>query len=221
MARRKEEILYAASRAFADFGYEGTDLERLALNLDISKGTIYRYFPSKKDLFFAALNREVQRLREQVLAANIKGSDALSQFARALHACLSFFHENPNAIELLMHERAIFRDHDSPTYLAQRASEASLWRSLIEKLMVKDYIRPMNVDIILDMLANLIYGAIFLSRFHENRSDLSAQSVDILNVLMNGFATDEARQNLARGAISLTDLTKTSEQLPDQRPYRE
>lgn len=206
IARRKEEILYAASRAFAEYGYANTDVERIASTLEISKGTIYRYFPSKEELFLAALDREVQRLREKVMEAYVEHADALLQFARALHAFLTFFHENPHAIELLMHERAKFRDRDTPTYLAQRASDASLWKSLMEKLIAKGYFRPMNIDTMLDILANLIYGAIFLNRFHENRSDLSAQSVDILNVLMNGFGTDEARQNITTSDTQFNDL---------------
>ncbi|MFP6584705.1 MAG: TetR/AcrR family transcriptional regulator [Candidatus Hydrogenedentota bacterium] len=208
IARRKEEILHSASRAFANFGYANTDVERIASTLDISKGTIYRYFPSKEKLFLAALDREVHRLREQVMAAYVKGDDALLQFARALNAFMSFFHENPHAIELLMHERAKFSDRESPTYLAQRASDASLWRSLMEKLIAKGYFRHMDIDMMLDTLANLIYGAIFLNKFHENRSNLTAQAIDILSVLMNGFGTNEARTDLALSETDLADLMK-------------
>lgn len=208
IARRKEEILHSASRVFAQFGYANTDVEQIASTLEISKGTIYRYFPSKEELFLAALDREVHRLREKVLDAYVQGADALFQFASALNAFMTFFDENPHAIELLMHERAKFKDRESPTYLAQRASDASLWKSLMEKLIAKGYFRPMDIDKMLDLLANLIYGAIFLNRFHENRSNLSAQTVDILNVLMNGFATDEARLNFALNKTDFAELVK-------------
>lgn len=195
--RRKEEILHSASRVFAQFGYADTDVDRVALELDISKGTIYRYFPSKKELFLAALDREIQRLREHVAQASMKDENPLLQIARAVEAYLAFFHENPHVVELLMQERAKFRDREDSTYLAQRNTALNHWKGLLEKLVAKGYFRPMPVERMLDMLANMIYGAIFLNHFHQDRGDLSTQAHDILDVLVNGLATKVARDELS------------------------
>lgn len=203
--RRKREILHSAARVFAEFGYDGSDVEQIADNLEISKGTIYRYFPSKEKLFLAALDQEVERLQNYVVEAIVEVNGTLAQFTCALDAFLTFFHENPHAIELLMLERAKFRDRDGPTYLAQRRAELSHWRVLIEKLIADGYFRSMPIECMLDMLANLIYGAIFLNRFHENRSDLSTQSHAILDVLMSGYATQKAHDELSRNTTESTN----------------
>ena len=47
-ARRTEEILAAAARLFARLGYTDTDTQALADELQVGKGTLYRYFPSKE-----------------------------------------------------------------------------------------------------------------------------------------------------------------------------
>src|SRR5256714_12298734 len=65
-ARRREEILDAAARRFAERGYAATDTQVLAEELGVGKGTLYRYFPSKRDLFLAAADRVMRRLRQRI-----------------------------------------------------------------------------------------------------------------------------------------------------------
>jgi AcrR family transcriptional regulator len=46
-------IIEAAARVFASRGYNGTLMADIATEAGIGKGTIYEYFDSKEDLFFA------------------------------------------------------------------------------------------------------------------------------------------------------------------------
>ena len=57
---RHEAILVAAARLFARHGYAGLDLQVLADEIGIGKGTIYRYFASKReaDEFLGQCERE-------------------------------------------------------------------------------------------------------------------------------------------------------------------
>src|SRR5262245_41690111 len=101
-SRRREEILDAAARLFARHGYSETDTQFLADQLQIGKGTLYRYFPSKQELFLAAVDRVMHKLRGQI-DADIAGSDdALDRIERAVHAYLRFFADNPDFVELLI-----------------------------------------------------------------------------------------------------------------------
>ncbi len=49
---KKELIFDAARRAFSRSGFHQTTMGEIARLADIGKGTIYEYFPSKKELFF-------------------------------------------------------------------------------------------------------------------------------------------------------------------------
>jgi AcrR family transcriptional regulator len=50
---KKSLIIEAAARVFANRGYNSTLIAEIATEAGIGKGTIYEYFPSKEDLFFA------------------------------------------------------------------------------------------------------------------------------------------------------------------------
>jgi hypothetical protein len=49
-AQKRQAILETAARLFAEHGYADCDMERLAAELGIAKGTLYLYFPGKQDL---------------------------------------------------------------------------------------------------------------------------------------------------------------------------
>src|SRR5882672_4454159 len=107
---RREEILEAAAKLFAEHGYSETDTQFLADKLGVGKGTLYRYFPSKRELFLAAADRVMCLLSERVDAAIEGIRDPLDRVAEAIEASLAFFVEHPELVELLIQERAQFKD---------------------------------------------------------------------------------------------------------------
>jgi AcrR family transcriptional regulator len=50
---RRNQIIEAAAHVFAQKGYAGSSVADIAVTAGIGKGTIYAYFESKEDLFFA------------------------------------------------------------------------------------------------------------------------------------------------------------------------
>ena len=88
---RREEILEAATRLFAELGYDQTDTQRLADDLGVGKGTLYRYFPSKRELFLAAADRVMNQLLDRLRAATEGVADPLDGITRAVRTYLDFF----------------------------------------------------------------------------------------------------------------------------------
>ena len=62
--RRRDEILEAARRCFARYGYEGATVARLEQESGLSRGAIFNYFPSKEDLFVELAVRDSARMSE-------------------------------------------------------------------------------------------------------------------------------------------------------------
>jgi len=61
-AAKRELIVEAAMRAFAEHGFQGAKVEDIATELRIAKGSIFQHFGSKAGLFLAAYRRAVQSL---------------------------------------------------------------------------------------------------------------------------------------------------------------
>ncbi|HZD73351.1 MAG TPA: TetR/AcrR family transcriptional regulator [Actinomycetota bacterium] len=61
-AERREQILAAATQAFARAGFAATSLADIAAEAGISRVILYRHFDSKTDLYRAVLDRVMARL---------------------------------------------------------------------------------------------------------------------------------------------------------------
>ncbi|MDH3200693.1 MAG: TetR family transcriptional regulator [Myxococcales bacterium] len=58
-AERRDDILSAAERLFAEQRFSELHMARLANEIGLAKGTLYLYFPSKESLFLAAVQRSL------------------------------------------------------------------------------------------------------------------------------------------------------------------
>jgi AcrR family transcriptional regulator len=65
-AQRREQILAAATRAFARAGFTNTGLDVIAAEAGVTPVILYRHFASKADLYRAVLESAGARLREVV-----------------------------------------------------------------------------------------------------------------------------------------------------------
>lgn len=59
---RKRLILEGAEEVFGDLGFAGADTTKIARAAGVSAPALYRYFPSKKELFLATLKQAGPRL---------------------------------------------------------------------------------------------------------------------------------------------------------------
>ncbi|MFI5490655.1 TetR/AcrR family transcriptional regulator [Micromonospora echinaurantiaca] len=65
-AQRREQILAAATEAFARSGFAATGLDEIATEAGITRVILYRHFDSKTDLYQAVLDRMCVRLDANV-----------------------------------------------------------------------------------------------------------------------------------------------------------
>jgi TetR/AcrR family transcriptional repressor of mexJK operon len=75
---KEEQILRGAAAVFAEDGYEGASMSRIAARAGVSKGTLYNYFAGKAEMFAAWMVLECQRSLIHVFANNaVEGEPAV------------------------------------------------------------------------------------------------------------------------------------------------
>jgi AcrR family transcriptional regulator len=92
-AQRREQILGAATRAFARAGFTNTGLDVIAAEAGVTPVILYRHFASKADLYRAVLESAGARLRE-VVGADTFDNTSIPALLRAASA-------DPDAFRLL------------------------------------------------------------------------------------------------------------------------
>src|SRR5947209_13962022 len=64
-----EKILAAAARLFATHRFHEARMEDIAAVAEVGKGTLYRYFKDKEELYLALLERAAETILEKLHAA--------------------------------------------------------------------------------------------------------------------------------------------------------
>jgi AcrR family transcriptional regulator len=201
--RRCEEILAAASLLFAGRGFAGTDLQEVADAVGVGKGTLYRHFPTKVDLFLAAVDREVVTLCETVDRAVEHVVDPVERISRGIHEYLRFFDERPWVVELFIQERAAFRDRRRPTFFVHQEQRVEPWRELIASMARDGVARPVSAERITDVVSSALYGTIFTNHFAGRRKSFEEQAQDLVDVILFGLLSrnEPVAKTVPRGSV--------------------
>ena len=58
LKEKENSIIEAARKRFAHYGFSKVTMDEIASDIDMSKASLYYYFPTKENLFYAVLNQE-------------------------------------------------------------------------------------------------------------------------------------------------------------------
>jgi len=131
---RRAEIVDAARSVFARRGFMRGIMDQIAKEAGIAKGTIYLYFRSKRELYRAVLNHDMESLKKDTLeridrAENLKDKIAAFTLARLenAEARKEFFRIMDTDSGSLTYTRSQYRDwlREPVLHLAAAIDEAS------------------------------------------------------------------------------------------------
>ena len=135
----KEKIVQAAITTFSKYGYDKTRMDDIAKSAKLGKGTLYLYFKSKEELFYAISENSIKELKEQL-------SKLFSKKEDLVHDAEKFYDQYRNLI------------HDSEKVSFEMITESSRNPKLRKVL----YEQRMKVyDIVIDYLRRQIEKGFF------------------------------------------------------------
>ena len=115
MPRKKTEhvldkIMAAAMRLFGTRQFHEVRMEDVAEQAGVGKGTVYRYFADKDDLFMGLITRALERFVETVRDAVASHETATDQLEAFVAAALQFFDAQPHLLDLIQRAE-VLRGH--------------------------------------------------------------------------------------------------------------
>ncbi|HUS58796.1 MAG TPA: TetR/AcrR family transcriptional regulator [Planctomycetota bacterium] len=189
LARRREAILDEATLLFAAQGYSRAKVDDLAVKLGLGKGTIYRYFPTKEELFLAVADNAMESLQHTMLSATQHIEDPFARIAAAVTAYLSFFDSNLHLIEIFVHERAEFRDRNTPTYLTYRDKNLKNLERLLASMKHAGIVRDIDEGTTAALMGDMLYGTVYTHFLRGGGKSLKRLAPRILDIFFEGILT--------------------------------
>jgi AcrR family transcriptional regulator len=101
---RRRQLLDAGAALFAQHAYEEISMRQIAQAAGVSKPLLYHYFPSKNDLFMAAVTEAASELQDRI-APSGEGTP-VEQLTASLDAYLAWIEDNGETWSKLMQSAA-------------------------------------------------------------------------------------------------------------------
>jgi AcrR family transcriptional regulator len=156
---RRDEILDAAERVFAEKGYHEAGIADIAADLGMGHGTFYRYFRNKHDIAATVLERVVARIAAAGLAEDPEASETLDQYreqtARILRGMFDLIDEHPMVMRFF-HSQSIVVDADR--LAAALDAYSTFTRRFLANGVRRGFLRA---DLDVEITAQALVGIIF------------------------------------------------------------
>jgi hypothetical protein len=133
-------------------------------------------------------------VHERADAAN----EPLATLYAAIHAYLEFFHDRPEIADLLILERAQFKDRRSSYFAYQDRNDDGRWLKLFERLIESGHVRDVPLERIRNVLGDLVYGTMFSNHLSGRQRPSQDQARDLIDIVFHGLLTDDERHRAAR-----------------------
>ena len=133
---RREQILAASRRRFAEFGFEATTVRQIADDVSILSGSLYHHFETKEAILDEIVRAPVLAMRDRTLRIAALPDDAEHRLVTLIAAELDALTCSQDAFAIVYSERKFFRRSRYFAYLIQARKEAyDAWRGILEEGM--------------------------------------------------------------------------------------
>jgi len=186
--QRQQEILAAATTVFADRGYQCADVQAIADLAGVGKGTVYRHFETKENLFHQALSHCLDNLRFSIEEAAAQHDDPLEKLKATMYAYLSYFEQHPEIIELFSQERAEFRNKPENTqYFIRMQDKREEWLKLFDDIKSVYPTRDITAEDMMDYCGLILHGSVVLFQADVGEQRPTERFETFLDMLLNGI----------------------------------
>lgn len=111
-------MIAAGVTLFARSGFNGVTTKEIAQSANVSDGNIFRYFPTKRDLFLCSLESELQKLsvRAKELARTMNAEDSRTALQAVLELITEGMVKQPELVRLLHFSALEFKPDIEPIF---------------------------------------------------------------------------------------------------------
>jgi len=184
-ARNRTRIMEAAWRLLTQHELGDLNMEQVAREADIGKGTLYRHYPTKESLLEALVGDGAGRIVADMQERIPPEADALTKLRTVVAVCYDVYETSRISVDLLLSawrfsERCAppeQRDTHPMTLTVARV------RSIIEQGVREGSFRPLDLDYTATAIFSLISPVAFAKqseRLGYSRAELEERVIDLI-----------------------------------------
>lgn len=181
----RERILQSAAELFADREFDLVLIDEVAAHAGVGKGSVYRQFKSKEELYAAAVIDGFAELQREIRAALAGCTSTRDQIATIVRHTVRFFWTRRQFFALLRDPKALPPSQERQ-YRAQRNDLSRLISGVLDEGVRRGTMRPgFDTRIAAEAMLGMVRGINRYSREYTTPD----RAVDIVtSIFLDGYA---------------------------------
>jgi AcrR family transcriptional regulator len=188
---RNAEILQAARKVFAEKGYNETSVEAIAREAGLAKGTLYLYYHSKSEIYWAALKNGLTALAEEI-RSRVQAAGTIEDKIRAfMETKIAYFERNHDFFRIyyaesgnLVKHPAYSHEHFQDLYLQQM----SVLMAALKEAVKRRAIRKARVEAAAFAILDITRGAILHRLLGWSKTSIQEDVSVLFDLIWKGLA---------------------------------
>jgi AcrR family transcriptional regulator len=186
--RKQKEILKAALKLFAHYGFKKTTIEDVALELGMTKSNIYFYVANKKDLYEKTIGNELQQWRDSVAASVNKVDDVIEKFKVMAIQSFIYLSNHRDLLSILIRDPSIFTLSPEEDRFYEINHGAML---LIKEILVQGVdeglFKPVDIELTTELLFS-IYIMFLIKAYVKSEGNSASRMYDVgVGLMLHGL----------------------------------
>ncbi|MCK5305801.1 MAG: TetR/AcrR family transcriptional regulator [Candidatus Omnitrophica bacterium] len=184
---RQKQILDVASDVFSKNGYARTQIDEIANIAGLGKGTVYRYFKDKKNLFLSVADKGIEDLKDLVLEAMAKEREPLDKIKKAIEVYLRFFEGNSSLIGILIHEQSEFQKRIQKRYFDHYYEHINKMEEVFRQGIANGQIKKIDVRGAIGILTNMLNGLVYMWQIEGRKYPIVEKLPMLVKIFFSGI----------------------------------
>jgi TetR/AcrR family acrAB operon transcriptional repressor len=190
VAFRREQVLDAAHTVFARKGFRAATVDEIAAAAGVAKGTVYLYFKSKEEVYWATLDRGLDALFAQTRAAVDRASGTRGKLRAFVATRVEFFEADRQFFVVYLDEFGNVspqRVSARREFRRRRADLVGILHTALEQGVADGEVRTTTLPGLADLIVALTH-AVVVRRLQEPPTRSVGEDIDAtLDLLWNGL----------------------------------
>ena len=183
-AARREQLIGVARSLFADRGFEGTSVEEIAAQAQVSKPVVYEHFGGKEGLYAVVVDREVRTLLEGIQGSLTEGRPR-ELIEQATLALLDYVDSHNDGFRILARDSSV--GSSTGSFASILSDVASQVEGILAAAFKRQGLDPKTAPMYAQMLVGMVAltGQWWLDAKKPKKPEVAAH---LVNLAWNGLS---------------------------------
>ena len=185
---KKDEILEAASRVFAEKEFREVLIDDVAALAGVGKGTVYRYFRTKEELYFETILQAFDDLYALLVRTSSKEVSAARRLERIARETLQFSWQRRHLFSLLQSDERRFAMREGELRRRREDIIALFRKAIVDGIEAREF-RGVDPRIAAELFRGMIRAA---NCFRSEDDSLDYLVAEIIGIFSRGITRQSA-----------------------------